>query len=109
LKDFRALVESLVKVMTRKKTLWEKIKSFIFKEEEDVIIISDLPVIEDDSAARTHVRILLERLYLFLSKKKLSAAKKQYLELLEYYDDAPQDIREEFYPLLDEAYNKLKE
>lgn len=108
LKDFRALVENLVKVMTRKKTFWERARSFLFKEEEEVIIISDLPVIEDDSAAGTHIRILLERLYLFLSKKKLTAAKKQYLELLEYYDDAPQEIREEFYPLLNEAYNKLK-
>lgn len=108
LKDFRALVENLVKVMTRKKTFWERARSFLFKEEEEIIIISDLPVIEDDSAAGTHIRILLERLYLFLSKKKLTAAKKQYLELLEYYDDAPQEIREEFYPLLNEAYNKLK-
>jgi len=107
LKDFRALVENLVKVMTRKKTFWEKIKEFVFKEEEEVIIISDLPVIEDESAASTHIRILLERLYLFLSKKKLTAAKKQYLELLEYYDDAPQEVREEFYPLLNEAYSKL--
>ena len=107
LKDFRTLVENLVKVMTRKKTFWEKIKEFVFKEEEEVIIISDLPVIEDESAASTHIRILLERLYLFLSKKKLTAAKKQYLELLEYYDDAPQEVREEFYPLLNEAYSKL--
>ncbi len=109
LNEFQEVVNTLVKVMMREKTVWEKIKSFIIKEEEEVIIISDLPVIENDTATGTHIRILLERLYLFLSKRKMIAAKKQYLELLDYYEDAPQDIRKEFYPLINEAYEKLKE
>lgn len=107
LEQFRHVVDELIKISTRKQTFFEKIRRFIFKQEVELLIISELPAIENDDAEHVHLNILLERTYSFISKKSFSRAKKQYKELLMYYDTVSDDIKREFYPLIDEAYTDL--
>jgi len=107
LDKFKHVVDALIKVSTRKKTFFEKVRTFVFKQELEPLIISELPVIENDDAEHIHLNILLERTYSFIGKKSFSRAKKQYKELLTYYDTVSDDVKREFYPLIDEAYADL--
>ena len=108
LKKFRHVVEELVRTLTQKQSFMTKIKAFIFKEEEDPIIIAELPRIEDTNKEYIHTNVLLERLYSFINKKHERKARRQYQELLTYYDGIDEHYKQEFYPLIDQAYHDLQ-
>lgn len=107
LQVFRRVVESLVKTLTQQQSFMAKVKAFLFREEEEPIIISELPTIEDSNPEFVHTNILLERLYLFIQQKKEKKARKQYQELLSYYEQIHEHYKQEFYPLIDQAYHDL--
>lgn len=109
LKRFRKVVDELVKTIQRRHSIWNKIRAFIFKEEQEPIVISDLPVIEQDDAQHVHMNLLLEKTYLFISQKSKRKAKHQYGQMLEYYGSLEDHVKQEFYPLVDEAYSALVE
>lgn len=109
LSQFQKVVNELIKTTTRRRTFMDRLRRFAIKEEEEPLIISELPAIESDDAAHIHLNILLERTYSFIAQKNFSRAKKQYKELLTYYADVPEDVKREFYPLIDEAYTTLSQ
>lgn len=109
LEEFKKIVEALVKAQNKETGFIAKLKRFIFKEEEEVIILSELPVMENDEPYHVQLNILLEKTYRFLNTGKVSKAQKQYKEVLKFYDDSPKKIKEEFFPIIDLAYKALVE
>lgn len=106
---FRKVVEELVKTHKRRHGFWSKVRGFLLKEEEEPILLSELPVIETSDEPHIHINLLLEKIYIFFAQKKIAKAKKQYAELIEYYNQVPEDLKREYFPIIDETYNKLIE
>lgn len=106
---FCKVVEELVKTHKRRHGFWSKVRAFLLKEEDEPIVLAELPVIETDDEPHIHMNILLEKVYIFLAEKKINKAKKQYGQLLEYYNQVSEDLKQEYFPVVDETYNKLVE
>jgi len=109
LERFKRVVEHLVRAEQRSTGSWARIRRFLLKEEEEPITISELPAIESADGLHIHLRVLLERTYAFLDDGHLHKAATQYKELLALYETCPEDIKQEFYELLDETYQRLVE
>lgn len=106
---FAIIVQQLVRTHSKKKTLWQRFKSFIFKEEiEPEVIIAELPAIEQDDAENVRVRLLVEKCYASLDRHSLHRAKATYQALLKEYQSLPEKEKKRFYPLLDQTYKDLQ-
>lgn len=109
LEQFKKIVNELVKAQQQETGWFAKFKRFIFKKEEEVIILSELPVIENDEPYHVQLNMLIERTYLFLNNNKVHKVKKQYKEVLRFYEECPKKIKEEFYPIIDMLYKSIAE
>ena len=107
LERFRKIVDEIIGSQRRRHSWMQKIKAFLLKEEENPIIISELPAIENSDAYHVNINILLERTYLFIDQKNKRKAKRQYQELHSVYEASPEDIKHEYYPLIDQTYETL--
>ena len=107
LDDFKQIVDQLVRVHSSSKSLFERIRAFLFKEPDAQTIIAELPVIEVADAYHVRIYTLIEKCYIALDAHNLHRAKAAYEALLSEYDLLDEDLKEQYYEIIQQTYHDL--
>ncbi len=105
---FKQVVNQLVRTHTKKKGVLTWLKHlFINEEDTPDVIISELPVIESTDAMNIRMNILVEKCYVALDQHSLKKAKTSYNALLQEYGTLEDDLKQKFFPLVDQTYQDI--
>jgi hypothetical protein len=104
LQEFRQIVEELVKVHVRGRSIFDRIKSFFVREPDVQTIIAELPVVEGHDAFHVRIYTLIERCYIALDKHNISKARATYEALLRDYEHLPEEEKAEYYDVIHQTY-----
>jgi len=107
LADFKEIVEQLVRIHTKKRSLLERIKGFMFKDPDTSTIIAELPAIEGDDAYHVRIYTLIEKCYVALDQRNLHRAKASYDALIGEYQLLDDSLKAQYYAVIQQTYMDL--
>jgi len=106
---FARVVQEAVRAQVRSKSVFVRIKEFLWRGEEDpALIIAELPVIEKLDAEHIAFRTLAERCYDALDRHDGKRARAAYRALLTVYQRLPTEHQQTHYHLVEQTFRDVE-